>query len=80
MLANYQNPDGGFGNGLELDVMAPTSTAVGAECAMMLLDELGVVDSKMVEHLESWILSLQGENGALPPMQPEIVDYPHDPW
>ena len=80
VLANYQNPDRGFGNGLELDVMAPTSTAVGAECAMMLLDELGVVDSKMVEHLESWILSSQGENGALPPMQPEIADYPHNPW
>ena len=36
-LLAYQNPDGGFGNGIEPDLLCPDSTAVGAELAVALL-------------------------------------------
>ena len=39
-LLAYQNPDGGFGNGIEPDLLCPDSTAIGAETAMVLLDLL----------------------------------------
>ncbi|MFW9785857.1 MAG: hypothetical protein ACFFFB_26470, partial [Candidatus Heimdallarchaeota archaeon] len=37
-LIAYQNSDGGFGNGIEPDLLCPDSTAIGAETALYLLD------------------------------------------
>jgi hypothetical protein len=33
-LVAYQNADGGFGNGIEPDLLCPDSTAIGAETGM----------------------------------------------
>jgi hypothetical protein len=37
-LRAYQNADGGFGNGIEPDLLCPGSSAIGAETAMGVLD------------------------------------------
>ncbi|MFX1317135.1 MAG: hypothetical protein ACFE9T_14840, partial [Promethearchaeota archaeon] len=39
-LVAYQNLDGGFGNGIEPDLLCPDSSAIGAETAMYYFDLL----------------------------------------
>jgi hypothetical protein len=79
-LLCYQDPDGGFGHGLELDVTCPASTPICAELALNHLDELGVRDGDALRGLEAWILSSQREDGSLPNPVTEIARYPHGPW
>jgi hypothetical protein len=43
-LKAYQNDDNGFGNGLELDLLCPDSSAIGAETALYYLDLLDFPD------------------------------------
>ena len=40
-LAAYQNPDGGFGHGLEPDLRAPQSSVLCTSIALQILRELG---------------------------------------
>src|SRR5580698_3617316 len=40
-LIAYQNPDGGFGHGLEPDTRSPASTGIAASIGMRLLVRLG---------------------------------------
>lgn len=79
-LLCYQNPDGGFGHGIELDVLCPASTAIGAETAMYYLEDLGIKDGEKIDRLENWILSAQQDNGTVPHPENEIKLYPHGPW
>ena len=62
-LVAYQNMDGGFGNGIEPDLICPDSTAIGAETAMYILDLLEFVDNEITDQLFSWILKEQKEEG-----------------
>jgi len=80
VLRCYQNPDGGFGHGLELDVMCPASTPICAELALYYLDDLSVRDSDTLDRLEEWILLSQRSDGSLPNPSDEIRRYPHGPW
>lgn len=79
-LACYQNSDGGFGHGLELDVTCPASTAICAEMAMAYLGSVGVRSGPMVERLEAWIAANQQPDGTLPHPADEIARYPHGEW
>ena len=79
-LTCYQNPNGGFGHGIELDVLCPASTAIGAEVAMYYLEDLEVKKGKVIDRLENWILSSQQEDGTIPHQEDEIKLYPHGPW
>ena len=79
-LRCYQNPDGGFGHGLELDVMCPASTPICAELALYYLDDLGVRDGDTLERLEKWIVRSQRGDGSLLNPSDEIRRYPHGPW
>jgi len=47
VLACYQNDDGGFGHGLDPDIMCPSSTAVCTEIAIAYLDGLGMTEGKL---------------------------------
>jgi len=80
VLKCYQNADGGFGHGLEPDMMCPASTAICAEVAMAYLDGLGVTEGKIVDELERWIVSAQKEDGSILHPKSEVVAYPHGPW
>ena len=79
-LLCYQNPDGGFGHGLELDVICAASAPICAELALNHFDELGARDCDALRQLEGWILSVQREDGALPNPTEEIARHPHGPW
>ncbi len=80
VLACYQNPDGGFGNGIELDIMCPMSTGIGTETAMFLLDELNATTGEMVERVEAWIVASQHPNGAIAHPPSGLTAYPHGDW
>lgn len=79
-LGAYQNPDGGFGNGLEPDLLCPDSTAIGAETAMYVLDLLEHHDQVMMAGLTRWLLSNQNEQGIIEHPPAGLGDYPHQPW
>jgi hypothetical protein len=80
VLKCYQNPDGGFGHGLEPDVMSPASTAICTEVAMAYLDGLGVTDGPMVDDMMHWIDdALQADGSILHPVA-DVLAYPHGEW
>ena len=79
-LMCYQNEDGGFGNGLEMDVLCPVSSPICTETAMYYLDDLGVTQGEVVDRLESWILASQQEDGTLPHPVDQVKLYPHGEW
>jgi hypothetical protein len=79
-LLAYQNPDGGFGNGIEPDLLCPDSSAIGAETAMVTLDLLDWHEGEIVTRLVSWIEANQDERGVIPHPQGRMLDYPHQPW
>lgn len=80
VLACYQNADGGFGHGLEPDVMCPASTAICTEVAMAYLEGLGVTKGKIVDDVEKWIVMAQREDGSMSHPDSEMAAYPHSPW
>ena len=79
-LRAYQNEDGGFGNGLEADLLCPDSTAIGAETAMYVLETLGAPCGDMIERLVRWVVANQSEEGTIPHPPKGLFGYPHQPW
>jgi hypothetical protein len=79
-LLAYQNTDGGFGNGIEPDLLCPDSSGIGAETAMAVLDLLGWHDGEIVARLVDWIAANQDDRGVIPHPQGRMLDYPHQPW
>jgi hypothetical protein len=79
-LLAYQNDDGGFGNGIEPDLLCPQSTAIGAETAMYVLELLGCRPAKIVEPLARWVFTSQDQNGLILHPPEGLADYPHQPW
>jgi len=79
-LIAYQNADGGFGNGIEPDLLCPGSSAIGAETAMGILDLLDWHEGEVVARLVDWIVANQDERGVIPHPQEGMLDYPHQPW
>jgi hypothetical protein len=79
-LLAYQNPDGGFGNGIEPDLLCPDSTAIGAETAMFVLDILDYHDTDFIEGLSSWIVASQTDAGVIPHPPKNMASYPYQPW
>ena len=79
-LLAYQNPDGGFGNGIEPDLLCPDSTAIGTETALFVLDLLEVHEGSIVQDLVRWITGAQNEHGAIPHPPKNLFNYPFQPW
>jgi hypothetical protein len=80
VLACYQNADGGFGNGLELDVMCPASTAICSEMGLGYLSELRVTDAPMVDRVVEWVRANRTPEGDLPHPAGAVKAYPHGNW
>ncbi|MBI9009897.1 MAG: hypothetical protein JEZ05_07685 [Tenericutes bacterium] len=82
-LKKYQNPDGGFGHGLEPDTMLPSSSVVCTNEAIHFLNE--IEDSKIKENVirdivkffeSKYIKEIEGWE-----LVPKDVDnYPHAIW
>lgn len=79
-LRPYQNPDGGFGNGLEPDVRGPVSQPVPTWTALCILDEAGAFADPMVTRVCDYLLSITTEEAGVPFVLPAVRDYPRAPW
>ena len=79
-LRAYQNADGGFGNGIEPDIVCPDSTAIGAETALYILEILECRDVTIIDSLAIWVIMNQNKEGFIPHPPQTLMNYPHQPW
>ncbi|MBN1259277.1 MAG: hypothetical protein JXB35_01225 [Anaerolineae bacterium] len=79
-LAAYQNADGGFGNGIEPDLLCPGSSAIGAETALFVLEILETPEPRIVEPLAAWIIENQQDDGTIRHPPEDMAAYPYQPW
>src|SRR2546425_353585 len=79
-LRPYQNPDGGFGNGLEPDLRTPTSQPIAVNSAFEDLDEAGAFDDPMVGQACDWLVTVTRPDGGLPFVLPTAAPHPRAPW
>ena len=79
-LIAYQNVDGGFGNGIEPDLICPDSTAIGAETALYILDILEISNSDIVTNIAKWVVNSQNSEGYIDHPPENLEEYPYQPW
>ena len=79
-LLAYQNTDGGFGNGIEPDILCPDSITVGAEVAMHVLELLDCHEADVIDGLIDWIVTNQNEDGFIDHPPKNMAKYPHQLW
>ena len=80
VLRTYQNKDGGFGNGLEPDLLCPDSSGIAMETAFYILDMLGKPDERIVKKSISWLNNNIKSDGTLVFPPESLNQYPHQPW
>lgn len=79
-LSAYQNEDGGFGQGLEVDIKAPDSQPFAARLAMQTMIDCGIGNSEpMVRRLAKWLEAEQGEDGCWR-LPAGVFEHPLAPW
>jgi hypothetical protein len=79
-LAGYQNPDGGFGHGLEPDLRGPGSQPGPTLYALEILEEIGMLDTEMGRAARTWFAPVTEADGGVPSTLPGFERYPHAPW
>ncbi len=79
-LRAYQNPDGGFGNGLEPDIRGPHSQPVPTEVALMELDEVGHFDPDLLDDIIRYLRNATLTSGGLPWIFSIGSGYPRSQW
>ena len=79
-LRPYQNPDSGFGNGLEPDIRGPVSQPVPTWTALCILDEAGAFADPLVTRACDYLLTITTPEGGVPFVLLSVRDYPHAPW
>jgi hypothetical protein len=80
ILSCYQNADGGFGNGLEPDILCPDSSPICAEEALHVMSDCNQFDSNIIGNLTNWIIKAQKMDGTLDHPVDKIRKYPHGEW
>ncbi len=75
-LRGYQNPDGGFGHGLEPDKRCPASLGIDVEAALQALSAAGAVDQEMVRRACDFLASIATPEGAVALSSPVMEPYP----
>jgi hypothetical protein len=79
-LAAYQNPDGGFGNGLEVDIKAPVSNPFAGRLAMhVMLTVPGSATEALRGPFAQWLEANQHEDGDWH-FEPEVLRHDIAPW
>lgn len=79
-LAPYQNPDGGFGHALEVDIEAPDSQPFATELALDYCLKAGVpADFPLVQHAVAYLENSQEEDGCWR-FSKAIYQHPLAPW
>jgi len=81
-LLKYQNPDGGFGHGLEADMTTPDSSAVCSAAALSTAKEYGLsLGADWVKRMLSWFERTAQDSPSFWQAVPKSVeDYPHMSW
>lgn len=80
VLSRYQNPDGGFGQGLEPDITAPASHAFATSLALRLMVQAGVPGSHpLVARTVRYLEETQDEDGCWP-FSPAVYQHEMAPW
>ncbi|MGN0747693.1 MAG: hypothetical protein ACI4ML_13515 [Aristaeellaceae bacterium] len=84
-LAAYQNADGGFGHGLEMDFLNPASSPIATNDAIITLHRVGALrrDSAMVRDIVRYLRSrdaFDGERRRWLFALESNRDYPHASW
>src|SRR5262249_32660882 len=80
ILGQYQNPDGGFGCGLEVDIKAPDSNPFATELALLACLQAGVAgDHPLLARAVAYLEQTQDEDGG---WRFSAAVYHHDlaPW
>lgn len=80
VLVCYQNPDGGFGHGLELDILCPESSGICTEAALGFLLDGDLQESRLLDNCEKWVIANLSDDGLLPHPVEELKRYPHGGW
>lgn len=79
-LATYQNADGGFGRGLEVDIASPVSNPFAARLAIHILLSLRDAPAgKPVDDLAEWLHQAQHDDGDWH-FAKEVYYAPLPPW
>ena len=76
VLRGYQNPDGGFGHGLEPDKRCPDSQAIDVEIALRAMVGAGTVDHDMVVRACDFLAATASPDGAVSLATSAIEAYP----
>jgi hypothetical protein len=79
-LSAYQNPDGGFGRGLEVDIKAPVSNPFATRLAMQVL--LGLppgAGREMRRAIARWLVANHHADGDWQ-FAPEVLEHDVAPW
>jgi hypothetical protein len=79
-VAAYQNPDGGFGHGLEPDLRDPASQPAGVESALRTLDEANAWDADLVSGSCGWLEANAPAEGGAVMVTATAGRWPHAPW
>jgi len=79
-LRPYQNPDGGFGHGIEPDLRGPTSQPFGTDSALRILEETDALGDPMVEQTCEFLASITTADGGVPFVLPSVRSEPRAPW
>lgn len=81
-MLKYQNPDGGFGNGFEADVLLPLSAAIPTAEAIFQAYDYGLDCS--AEWFQSVLAYFENSVQDIPKYwedcPKEAMEYPHAPW
>lgn len=81
-LVPYQNPDGGFGHGLEPDVRAAASSVIATITALDVLRQIGAdEDTPGLPAALAYLMDAYDvESERWPIVPPEVEGAPHAPW
>jgi hypothetical protein len=79
-LIAYQNEDGGFGNGIEPDLSTPSSSGIGVETALYILDILDYPHDGIIEGIINWLIHNLNDTGYLHYPPSDLIEYPYQPW
>ena len=78
-LAAYQNPDGGFGHGLEPDARTPLSQPLNVEVALQYMADAGVCDAAMARRAGDFLQAVSAPEGGVPILRPGFEAHAHAP-
>lgn len=80
-LKKYQNPDGGFGKGLEPDFLLPDSSPLATTLAFQMLEEIPNPEEAIVRHAVLYFEnSFVNDRYGWFAVSQEVNNYPHANW